>query len=66
MMELLQSDRLGRALGSAGAALQALIGIDLVVDLTHVDGFSRALSCARAAGQAIIADNVRHVVTSYV
>ena len=64
--ELLERNSLGRALGSAGAALQALIGVDLVVDLSHVDGFSRALSCASAAGQAIIADNVRHIVTPYV
>ena len=39
---------------------------DLVVELTHVDGLSGALSSAGTAGQALIGDNESHDVTSYV
>ena len=57
---------LGRALSGAGATLQALLGIDLIVQIAHVDCFSRALSCAGTAGQALIGNNKSHDVTSYV
>ena len=61
---LLGHDRLSRTLGSAGAALQALAGIDLIVQIAHVNGLSRALSGAGAAGQALVGDNVSHDDTS--
>ena len=55
---------LSGALSCASTALKALIGVDLVVKLAHIDRFSRALSCARAAGQALIRNNVCHDITS--
>ena len=57
---------LGRALGCASAALQALIGVDLIVQFAHVDRFGRALGCASTAGQALIGNNKSHYLTSHV
>ena len=61
---LLLNDRLGGALGSACAALQALAGVDLVVQIAHVDRFGRTLSCAGTAGQALVGNNKSHDDTS--
>jgi hypothetical protein len=49
-----------RALGSAGAAIQALVSIDLIVRIAHADRFGRTLCCAGAAGNALVIDNVSH------
>jgi hypothetical protein len=61
---LLLNDGLGRALGSAGAALQALAGVDLIVQIAHLDRFGRTLCCAGTAGQALVGDNKSHDDTS--
>jgi hypothetical protein len=61
---LLLNNSLSRALSSARTALQALIGIDLVVQIAHVDSFSGTLCCARTAGQALVGNNKSHDDTS--
>jgi hypothetical protein len=61
---LLRNNRLGGALSRAGAALQALAGVDLVVELAHIDRLGGTLSCAGAAGQALVSDNKSHDDTS--
>ena len=55
---------LGRTLGSAGAALQALILVDFIMELAHINCLSRALSSTGAAGQAFIGDNKSHDISS--
>jgi hypothetical protein len=57
---LLEADRLGRALSSAGAALETCISIDHVLVGTLGDGLHGALSSAAAALHAIIGNNVCH------
>jgi hypothetical protein len=63
---LLLNNSLSRALSSARTALQALTGIDLIVQIAHVDSFSRTLCCARTAGQALVGNNKSHDDTSNV
>ena len=62
--KLLLDDRLGGALSRAGAAVQALLGIDLVVQLAHFDRLGGALSRAGAAGQALVSNEESHDITS--
>ena len=57
-------DCLCGALSCARTALKALAGVDLVVKLAHRDSFGRALSCACAAGQALVGNYKSHDVTS--
>ena len=45
-------------------ALNALVSVDLIVQIAHVDRFSGALCSAGTAGQALISDNKSHSVTS--
>jgi hypothetical protein len=61
---LLLNNSLSRALSSARTALKTLIGIDLVVQIAHVDSFSGTLCCARTAGQALVGNNKSHDDTS--
>ena len=63
---LLVHNGLGRALSSTGAALQALLLVDLIVQFAHVDRFCRTLSSAGAAGQALIGDNKSHDIPSII
>jgi hypothetical protein len=55
---------LGGALGRAGAAGQALVRIDLEMQIAHGDSFGGALSRAGTTGQAIIGNNKSHGETS--
>jgi hypothetical protein len=55
---------LSRALGLAGAALQALALVDLIVELAHIDCLSGALSSAGTAGQALVGNNKSHGIPS--
>ena len=55
---------LGRALSRAGAALQALALVDLIVKLAHINCLSRALGCAGTTGQALIGNNKSHDIPS--
>ena len=61
---LLLDNSLSGALCSAGTALNALVSVDLIVQIAHVDRFSGALCSAGTAGQALISDNKSHSVTS--
>ena len=53
-------DRLYRALGRAGAALDAGIGVDDVLAVAFRDRLYRALSRAGAARYTIIRDHISH------
>ena len=64
LSRLLGNDSLGRALGCACAALQALVSVDLVVKIAHLDCICGTLSCAGTAGQALVSNNKSHDVTS--
>ena len=57
-------NRLGRALRSAGAAIQALLRVDLIMELAHVDRLGRTLGSAGAAGQALVGNHKSHDRTS--
>ena len=64
MQALLLDNSLSGALCSTGTALDALVSVDLIVQIAHVDRFSGALCSAGTAGQALISDNKSHSVTS--
>ena len=64
MQALLLDNSLSGALCSAGTALNALVSVDLIVQIAHVDRFSGALCSAGTAGQALISDNKSQSVTS--
>jgi hypothetical protein len=57
---LREGNGLGGALSCAGAALNALLSVDHIVDIAHIDRFYRTLSCAGAAGQAIVINKISH------
>lgn len=59
-------DGLNRAVLCAGAAGNALFGIDLELAVALEDSLGGAVFLAGAAGNAIITDNKCHGVTSYV
>ena len=59
--ELLGDDSLARANACAGAAVDALVGVD-DVDVAGRDGLYRALADAGTAGNARISDFVSHCV----
>ena len=58
--ELFRADRIVRALGSAGAAFHALIGVDDVLVVALGDDAERTCVGAGAALDASIADNISH------
>ena len=55
-------NRADRAGFGTGAALHALIGVDLVMLITLSDDAERASLCTGSAADAFIADNVCHDV----
>jgi hypothetical protein len=52
--------RVHRTVLSAGAAINALVGVDLVLAVTFGDGFHRTVLCAYAAGDAVVTNLVCH------
>ena len=59
-VELLSLGSLNGASVCAGAAVDALVSVDLVLAVSLVDGLGGAVLCASAAGDAIIANLVCH------
>ena len=58
--KLLALDRAGRADAFAGAAVHALVRVDDELGVAFADSFAWASLLARAALDAIVADNVSH------
>lgn len=64
-IEQLLLDSTGGANASAGAAIDASVGIDLVLASALRDSANRALASAGAAGDASVSNLVSHGVTPF-
>ena len=62
MFAVLEADGLGRALSSAGAALNTDVRVDHILAVALGDGFNGALSSAATAHDAIVGNHVCHVL----